>query len=145
MRRCRFVLMGRCGYVPLRRLGDVPLRRCWVLDLRLVWHVVETYWWDVAVTSSWDVITTLSVSFKTYLRRHWDIQRDILMMSSCCRVDLHITMFVYMFWYIFITLFFEVLPKLTKRLHFWVAWCKFCWFIPEIWCKQRLVSTAQCQ
>ena len=73
--------MGRCGYVPLRRLGDVPLRRCWVLDLRLVWHVLETYWWDVAVTSSWDVITTLSVSFKTYLRRHWDIQRDILMMS----------------------------------------------------------------
>ena len=73
--------MGRCGYVPRRRLGDVPLRRCWLLDLRLVWHVVETYWSDVAVTSSWDVITTLSVSFKTYLRRHWDIQRDILMMS----------------------------------------------------------------
>ena len=37
--------------VPLRRLGDVPLRR------------------------------QLGVSFETYLRRHWDVQRDVVTTS----------------------------------------------------------------
>ena len=153
MRRCRVVLMGRRGNVSLRRLGHTPLRRCWVLYLRLVWHAVETYWWDVAITSSWDVVTTFHQNDvecfiqdvpTTSLGRTGGHSYDVAM-TSCCRVGLYITMFVYMFWYIFITLFFAVLPKVTKRLHFWVAWCKFCWFIPEIWCKQRLMSLAQCQ
>ena len=136
---------------------------------------MDTYHWDDLVTYHWDVVGCLiwdlsDTSWRLLmgrccyflLRCHHDVEcfiQDVpatslghteghsydVAMTSCCRVDLHITMFVYMFWYIFITLFFEVLPKLTKRLHFWVAWCKFCWFIPEIWCKQRLVSTAQCQ
>ena len=97
-RRRRDVLMGRGGYVPLRRLSDVALRRHWVFHLRLVWDVVETYWWDIVITSQWDVITTyqqdvvktyhwdvlaafhwdvVGVSFETYLRRYWDVQRDV--------------------------------------------------------------------
>ena len=102
MRRRRHVLMGRRGYVPLRRLGDVPLRRRWVFHLRLIWDVVETYWWDVVITSPWDVVTTyqsdvvktyhwdglttfqwdvMGVSFETYLRCRWDIQRDVVTTS----------------------------------------------------------------
>ena len=96
-RRPRDVLIRRSGYVPLRRLGDVPLRGHWVFYLRLVWDAVETYWWDVVITSPWDIIatyqsdivktytetswrryteTSLNPSFETYLRRHWDVQRD---------------------------------------------------------------------
>ena len=60
--------------------------------------VEETYWWDVVVTSSWELsrrsnkvswrrttetswrrstVTSLGVSSETYLRRHWDVQRDV--------------------------------------------------------------------
>ena len=105
-RRRRDVLIGRSGYVPLRRVGDVPLRRHWMFHLRLVWDVVKTYHWDVLATFHWDVIgcfiwdlfetswrrtteaswrrsteTSLGVSFETYLRRHWDVQRDVVTTS----------------------------------------------------------------
>ena len=89
-RRCRRdVPMGRRGYVPLRHIGDVPLRRCWVFHLRFIWDVVETYWWGVVITSPWDVVTlyqqdvvkSLGVSFETYLRRCWDVQRDVVATS----------------------------------------------------------------
>ena len=94
-RRRRDVLMRRRGYVPLRRLGDVPLRRRWVFHLRLIWDVVETYWWDVVITSPWDVVTHTNktswrrttetssvVSFETYLRRCWDVQKYVVTTSS---------------------------------------------------------------
>ena len=127
------------------------------------WRTTETLlvaWFETCLTRRGDVLIGCCCYF--LLRCHHDVEcfiQDIpatslghteghsydVAMTSCGRVDLHIKMFVYMFWYIFMTLFFEVLPKLTKRLHFWVASCKFCWFIPEIWCKQRLLSKAQCQ
>ena len=93
-RRRRDVLMGHGRYV--------PLRRHWVFHLRLIWDVVETYWWDVVITShetssrhtkktSWrcttetcwrcSTETSLGVSFETYLRRPWDVQRDVVTTS----------------------------------------------------------------
>ena len=101
-RRRRDVLMGRRGYVLMRRLGTVRLRRRWVFHLRLVWGVVETYWGDVVLrpheTSSqhtnktlkrpttemsWQrsTETLLGVSFETYRRRRWDVQRDVVTTS----------------------------------------------------------------
>ena len=101
-RCCRDVLMGRRGYVPLRRPGDVPLRHRWVFHLRLIWDIVETYWWDVVIRhlktssqhtnkTSWrrttetslrrSTETSLGVSFETYLRRRWEVQRDIVTTS----------------------------------------------------------------
>ena len=84
--------------LPLTRLGDVPLRRHWVFHLRLVWEVeeallhpletsprctnkiswrrnTETSWWRSTKTS------LLWVSFETYLRRHWNVQRDVVTTS----------------------------------------------------------------
>ena len=101
-RRHRHVLMGRQRYVPLKRLGDIPLRRHWMFHLRLIWDVKETPWWDVVVTPSWDISwrfnkmswrsttemslrrstkTSLGASFETYLRRCWDVQRDVVTTS----------------------------------------------------------------
>ena len=56
MGRCYYVLLKRHYYVPIRRcgdvllkhLGDLPPRSCWVFHLR------------------------------TYVRRQWDIQRDVV-------------------------------------------------------------------
>ena len=63
--------------------------------LRLVWDVVETYWWDFVVTSPWDVPTKfqwrrlaetsqrrstktlLGASFEKYVRRCWNVQREV--------------------------------------------------------------------
>ena len=94
--RCRRdVLMGRRGYVPLRRR--------WVFHMRLILDVKETYWLDVVIlhpletssrhtnktswrrtteTSWWrSTETSLGVSFETYLRRRWDVQRDVVTTS----------------------------------------------------------------
>ena len=96
-RRRRDVLMGRRGYVPLSRLGGVPLRCRWVFHLTL-WRgtdgtsirPLETSSWHTnkklsrrTTETSWrcSTETTLGVSFETYLRRHWDLQRDILTTS----------------------------------------------------------------
>ena len=97
-RRRRDVLMGRRGYVPLRCLGNVPLRRRWVFHLRLFqtsWRrndgaslsrLFEASLWRSNKTSlrrttetSWrrSIETSLGVSFETYLRRRWDLQRDV--------------------------------------------------------------------
>ena len=92
--RHRDILMGRGGYVPLR---------CrWVFHLRLIWDVMETHWWDVVIRpletlsrhsnktlwrrtteTSWrrSTETSLGVSFETYLRRRWDVQRDVVTTS----------------------------------------------------------------
>ena len=118
-RRCRVVIMGRHGHVPLRRLGDIPQRRCWVFLLRFVWHVVETYWWDVVVTSSWDVVITFHQNdIGCFIQDvpatslgHTEGHSYDVATTPCCQFGLCIAMFVYMFWYIFITLFFEVLLK----------------------------------
>ena len=106
-RRRRDELMGRRGCVPLRRLGGATMRRSWMFHLRLVWDVVKTYRWESLLrpleTSprrsskmSWTRITetswrrsiekSLSVSFETYLRRRWDLQRDVVTMSPRCLV-----------------------------------------------------------
>ena len=94
--------MGRRGYVPLRRFGNAPLRRRWVFHLGLF----ETSWRRTDGTSLlhpfetslrrsnkmllrrttetfWrrSIATSLGVSFGTYLRRRWDVQRDVVTMS----------------------------------------------------------------
>ena len=100
-RRRRDVLIGRSGYVPLRRVGDVPLRRHWMFHLRLVWewrrtdatsswpshetssrHTNKTSWRRTTQTS-WrrSTETSLDVSFETFLRRHWEVQRDVVTTS----------------------------------------------------------------
>ena len=100
-RRRRDVLIGRSGYVPLRRVGDVPLRRHWMFHLRLVWewrrtdatsswpshetssrHTNKTSWRRITQTS-WrrSTETSLDVSFETFLRRHWEVQRDVVTTS----------------------------------------------------------------
>ena len=101
-RRRRVVLMGGRGYVPLRRLGDVPLRHRWVF----IYDLFETSWRRTDWTSlfrplqtssrrsnktSWrstietscrrSIETSLGVSFGTHLRRHWDVQRDVVTTS----------------------------------------------------------------
>ena len=90
IRRRRHVPMRRRGYVSLRRIGDVLLRRLWVFHLRLIWDVVgrtdgtsslsflETLWRSTTDTS-WprSTETSLGISFEMYLRRLWDVQRDL--------------------------------------------------------------------
>ena len=68
----------------LRRRGDVlmGLRYCVLLRRRhdvLICNLVETYHWDVLATF---IEMSLGVSFGTYLQRRWDVQRDVLTMSS---------------------------------------------------------------
>ena len=102
-RRCRDELMRRRGYVPLRRLRDVPLRCGWVFHLRLSWdarkrtdgtsslrpietsprHSNKTSWRRTTEMSWWrSTEMSLGVSFETYLRRLWDVQRDVVTTSS---------------------------------------------------------------
>ena len=99
-RRRRDVPIGRCGYLPLRRLGNVLLKRCFMRDLfETSWRcaygtsllrpfetslrrsnktsgrcTTDTSWWR-------SIETSLVVSFGTYLRRHWDVQRDVITTS----------------------------------------------------------------
>ena len=94
--------MGRQGYVPLRRLGGVPLRGRWMFYLRLfcdVWRRTDgtlllrpleksllrsnKTLWGRTTETSWRPSTekSLGVSFETYVRRQWDIQRDVVTAS----------------------------------------------------------------
>ena len=98
-------------YISLRRLCDVPLRRFWVFHLILIkmswrrtnWKLLlrplETFSQGSNMTlcrrtteTSWQYFTetSLGVSFETYLRRCWDVQRDVIATSPChlviCRV-----------------------------------------------------------
>ena len=59
---CGNILMRRCCYVLLRRRHDVPIR------------------YDGDVPSSWrrSIETSSGVSFETYLRRRWDMKRDVV-------------------------------------------------------------------
>ena len=56
-------MMGRRCYVLLRRRYDVPIRRRR--------DTTETSWQR-------SIETSLGVSFGTYLRRRWDVQRDVV-------------------------------------------------------------------
>ena len=105
-RRRRDVLMGRGGYVPLRRHWVFHLRLVWDVVETYWWDVVITSPWDVIATYQEDVVKTslgvsfetswrrttetswrrstemsLGVSFDTYLRRPWDVQRDVVTTS----------------------------------------------------------------
>ena len=56
-------MMGRRCYVILRRRYDVPIRRRGDTPLRRLRNVPSRRRWVFHL--------------KTYLRRHWDVQRDI--------------------------------------------------------------------
>ena len=68
LRRCGDVLMGHCHFVPWRRCHV----RC---HDAVSWRrTTETVWRRSTETS-------LGVSFETYLRRSWDVQREVVMTS----------------------------------------------------------------
>ena len=88
MRRCRVVLMGRRGNVSLRCL--VLVTHHWDVVGCFIWDLFDTPWrrtdgtlllLPLEMSSRRSIKMTLSVSFRTYLRRHWDVQGGILMMS----------------------------------------------------------------
>ena len=68
LRRPGDLLMRRRHYVPLRRGHDMPIRCLEDVPLRRLDEVL--------------IETSLGVSFETYLRRRWDLQRDDVPTSS---------------------------------------------------------------
>ena len=100
-RRTTATLLGVSFGSYRRRRRDVLLRCHCMFHLRLIWDVVKTYWWGVVIASPWDVVTTnqwkhtswrrtsetswrsstetsLGVSIERYLRRRWDVQKDVV-------------------------------------------------------------------
>ena len=67
LRRRGDVLMGRRHYVPMGRHHDIPIRRREDVPLRRLG--------DVPLRRRW------VFSFETYLRRNWDVQRDVVTTS----------------------------------------------------------------